>query len=234
MYWHLATQHSADESQDHPVSRVPVTPDQSKQVIFSYEPRDRRFPRLKNRIQERRREMVAAVRRGDPLREVARRFGVALSTVQLWMARAGSQRLDRVDWADRPDGPARPVNRSAQELEDLVLGLRRELKGPATWASSAHVRSAMPCWPGASEPPRRSARSTASSTAAGPWMAIAGSAAPRPLRGGISPPTSPTGARNWVASTSSRGWSSREGRRSSSSTPPRCTAVWSARGRWPR
>src|SRR5829696_6539148 len=72
--------------------------------------------------------MVAAVRRGSPLRDVARRFGVALSTVQLWVARAGSRRLDRVDWADRPDGPPRPANRSSQDLEDLVLTLRRELK----------------------------------------------------------------------------------------------------------
>jgi hypothetical protein len=72
--------------------------------------------------------MVAAVRSGTPLREVARRFGVALSTVQLWVARAGSQRLDRVVWADRPDGPPRPANRSSPDLEDLVLTLRRELK----------------------------------------------------------------------------------------------------------
>jgi transposase len=72
--------------------------------------------------------MVAAARRGTPLREVARRFGVALATVQLWVARAGDRRLDRVDWADRPDGPHRPANRSPQALEDLVLTLRRELK----------------------------------------------------------------------------------------------------------
>ena len=49
--------------------------------------------------------MVAAARRGTSLREVARRFGVALATVQLWVARAEGRRLDRVDWADRP--PAR-------------------------------------------------------------------------------------------------------------------------------
>jgi hypothetical protein len=72
--------------------------------------------------------MVAACRRGTAMREVARRFGVALSTVQLWVARAGRQRLDRVDWADRPDGPRRPANRSPQEVEDLVLSLRAELK----------------------------------------------------------------------------------------------------------
>src|SRR5262245_15644137 len=72
--------------------------------------------------------MVAAVRRGIPLREVARRFKLTLSTVQFWVARAGRQRLDRVDWADRRDGPRAPANRSPRELEDLVLSLRAELK----------------------------------------------------------------------------------------------------------
>lgn len=72
--------------------------------------------------------MVAAVRRKTPMREVARRFRVALSTVQLWVARAGDRRLDRVDWSDRTDGPPRPANRSTAELEDLVLTTRRALK----------------------------------------------------------------------------------------------------------
>jgi hypothetical protein len=72
--------------------------------------------------------MVAAVRHKAPMREVARRFRVALSTVQLWVARAGNRRPDRVDWTDRPDGPQRPVNRSTAEMEDLVLATRRELK----------------------------------------------------------------------------------------------------------
>ncbi|MBV8232974.1 MAG: hypothetical protein JO329_23595, partial [Planctomycetaceae bacterium] len=71
--------------------------------------------------------MVAAARRGTPLRRVARRFRVALSTVQLWVARAGDRRLDRVDWADRPDGPRQPAHRSPQDLEDLVLTRRGEL-----------------------------------------------------------------------------------------------------------
>jgi transposase len=72
--------------------------------------------------------MVAACRQGTPTREVAHRFGVALATVQFWVARAGRQRLDRVDWADRPDGPRQPASRSSRELEDLVLSLRVELK----------------------------------------------------------------------------------------------------------
>ena len=72
--------------------------------------------------------MVAAVRRGLSMRRAAAQFGVALSTVQYWVAHAGTQRLDRVDWASRPRGPRQPANRSPRELEDLVLSLRRELK----------------------------------------------------------------------------------------------------------
>ena len=72
--------------------------------------------------------MVAAVRRGAAMREVARRFGVPLATVQLWVARAEGRRIDRVDFSNRRPGLRRPVNRSAPDLEDLVLTLRRELK----------------------------------------------------------------------------------------------------------
>jgi transposase len=72
--------------------------------------------------------MVAAVRRGRSMRKVAAQSGVALATVQHWVARAGTQRLDRVDWASRPRGPRQPVNRFSREVEDLVLSLRRELK----------------------------------------------------------------------------------------------------------
>jgi transposase len=67
---------------------------------------------------QRRRQMVAAVRAGASLRHVADCFGVALATVQRWMARAGHQRLDRVDWADRPCGLPTPVNRTERHLED--------------------------------------------------------------------------------------------------------------------
>jgi putative transposase len=72
--------------------------------------------------------MVAAVRKGTSQHEVARRFDVSLSTVQFWVARAGRQRLDRVDWMDRPRGPRRPANRSAPELEELVVSIRDELR----------------------------------------------------------------------------------------------------------
>ena len=72
--------------------------------------------------------MVTAVRRGGSLRCVARRFSVSLATVQLWVERAGTERLDRVDFADRPLGAKRPANRTIRRIEQLVLSTRRRLK----------------------------------------------------------------------------------------------------------
>jgi transposase len=72
--------------------------------------------------------MVEAVRRGARQREVARQFGVSLSTVQEWLARVGAQRLDRVDFSDRKPGRTEPVNKTAKEQEDVILTIRKELK----------------------------------------------------------------------------------------------------------
>lgn len=72
--------------------------------------------------------MVAAVRQGDSIHEVARQFRVPRSLVQRWLQRAEGQRLDRVDWSNRLPGRRQPVNKTPTELEDLVLSLRRELK----------------------------------------------------------------------------------------------------------
>ena len=63
--------------------------------------------------------MVTMVRRGAPLRAVARRRQVSLHTVQRWVARAAGQRLDRIDWADRPP-IARTIHRTDPETEALV------------------------------------------------------------------------------------------------------------------
>ncbi len=57
--------------------------------------------------------MVASVRRGEAMREVARRFGVALATVQLWVARADGKRLDRADFSGRRPGRRCPVWRTS-------------------------------------------------------------------------------------------------------------------------
>lgn len=71
--------------------------------------------------------MVAAVRQGVAQREVARRLGVALATVQRWVHRARAARLDRVNWDDRSPRPWR-TRRTAPPTEDLVLALRQDLR----------------------------------------------------------------------------------------------------------
>ncbi len=72
--------------------------------------------------------MVAAVRRGQPMRVVARSYGVSLRTVQVWVTRAQGRRLDRVDWRGRPRGRYPPVNRTPASLEHRVLDLRTRLR----------------------------------------------------------------------------------------------------------
>jgi putative transposase len=70
--------------------------------------------------------MVAAVRRGQSLRAVAREFAVGVATVAHWVERAKDRRLDRVDWSDRPRTPHQ-TRRTDTSLEDLVLKTRADL-----------------------------------------------------------------------------------------------------------
>jgi transposase len=72
--------------------------------------------------------MVSAVRQGASLRETARRFRVSPATVQLWVGRAGSQRLDRVDFSDRPSRPQHSPQRTSAATTELVLQLRQDLQ----------------------------------------------------------------------------------------------------------
>jgi transposase len=72
--------------------------------------------------------MVAAVRNGGSIHQVARQFHVARSLVRRWVARAKGQRLDRVDWSSRLPGRRRPANKTPANVEELVLRVRRELK----------------------------------------------------------------------------------------------------------
>lgn len=71
--------------------------------------------------------MVAAVRAGAHLRQVARQYRVSLATVQLWVSRAQGLELERVDWTDRSSRP-RQTRRTPRLVEDLVLRIRQELK----------------------------------------------------------------------------------------------------------
>lgn len=72
--------------------------------------------------------MVESVRRGVPMRAVAREHRVSLSTVQRWVSRTSEVRLDRASWEDRLSGCRPAANRVSAELEELVLRLRRTLK----------------------------------------------------------------------------------------------------------
>jgi Homeodomain-like domain len=72
--------------------------------------------------------MVAAVRQGASPRAVAKQFRVSLRTVQVWVNRSAGQRLDRVDWSDRPRGGRRDQRATEARIEDRVVRLRQSLR----------------------------------------------------------------------------------------------------------
>jgi hypothetical protein len=67
------------------------------------------------------------VRKGQSLRTTARQWSVSVATVWEWVRRAGTRRLDRVDWASRMRGNPRPMRTSA-EIERHVLDARMHLR----------------------------------------------------------------------------------------------------------
>lgn len=87
---------------------------------------------------------MQSARRGTALRQVAREYRVSLQTVQRWVERASTNRLDRVDWSDRPSGAPRPVNRTSIATEENILRLRGELATSDLGESGADaIRRAM-------------------------------------------------------------------------------------------
>lgn len=50
-----------------------------------------------------------------------------LSSVQYWLSKAAETRLDRVNFTDTPPGRPQPVNRTAAEIETIILELRQHL-----------------------------------------------------------------------------------------------------------
>jgi hypothetical protein len=70
---------------------------------------------------------VTAVRGGRSQHEVAEKFHVSQATVHHWVQLSRGQRLDRVDWHDRPSTP-RTTTRTEVTIEDLVLTVRGELE----------------------------------------------------------------------------------------------------------
>ena len=72
--------------------------------------------------------MVAAARRGQAQRAVARRFGIGLGHLQYWLARTRGQRLDRVDWSNQSNAPLAHGRQTKPRVQRRVLALRRELR----------------------------------------------------------------------------------------------------------
>lgn len=70
---------------------------------------------------------MASFRSGWSARRVARQFRVSLSTVQFWLARAGSKRLDDVDWTDRSSRPHHVPTRTPRSTRAALGRLRRQL-----------------------------------------------------------------------------------------------------------
>jgi len=71
--------------------------------------------------------MVEAVRSGQSLRSVARRFAVSLPTVLRWVRRADGKTLDQVDWEDGSHAPHVQVGQTPADIEKLVLDTRKTL-----------------------------------------------------------------------------------------------------------
>jgi transposase len=70
--------------------------------------------------------MVQEVRSGWSLRTVAVEFGVSASTVAYWVDHVRGKRVDRVVFASA--GPGGAWNRTAPEVEQRILSVRRLLR----------------------------------------------------------------------------------------------------------
>jgi transposase len=77
------------------------------------------------------------------IREVAREFGVGKGTVEHWVARAGDERLDRVDFTNRT--PGRAWNRICAEVEERIARVRMELRNHSVLGEygAAAIRAAL-------------------------------------------------------------------------------------------
>jgi hypothetical protein len=66
-----------------------------------------------------------------------------VATVALWVERARGERLDRVDWSDRPSAP-KTTRRTDPAVEDLVLSVRVELaRGDLGAVGAEAIREAL-------------------------------------------------------------------------------------------
>src|SRR3954470_13175602 len=72
--------------------------------------------------------MVKLFRRGISQREIARKFRVALHTVQRWIQRSSDLTLQEVDWSDRTHVPQRLANKTTTGVERKVCAIRKKLQ----------------------------------------------------------------------------------------------------------
>ena len=70
--------------------------------------------------------MVRAVRQGEAMRAVAKRFTVSVGTVSRWVNHARGQQLGRVDFTDQK--PGRAWNRTTMSQETQILRVRTDLR----------------------------------------------------------------------------------------------------------
>jgi hypothetical protein len=82
----------------------------------------------KTNLENRRRAMVAAVRRGESWRAVAARLGVSVPTITRWVLRARGKRLDRTSFSDQSSAPRHVHTRTGPDMETRVLDLRQHLR----------------------------------------------------------------------------------------------------------
>jgi transposase len=98
-------------------------------------------------------QMVAAARRGMGLRKIARKWGVALATVQRWVKRARGRALSSVDWADRSHAPRRVPLRCAEQKRQAIVTLRRQLaQGALGFVGAASIHEQLEVALGAATP----------------------------------------------------------------------------------
>jgi hypothetical protein len=94
--------------------------------------------------EQRRRQLVMAVRRGEGQRQVARRFKVPVRVVQYWLGRVGTAALEAVDWSDRSSRPHHCPHQVSAALERRIIATRRALqKSPLGFIGAATIAQAL-------------------------------------------------------------------------------------------
>jgi len=146
--------------------------------------------------------MVAAARRGQAQRAVARRFGIGPGHLQYWLARTRGQRLDRVDWSNQSNAPRAHGRQTKTSVHTILLcGVNCD---KAIWDSLAHRPSRMRCGPNVlTDGCRVCAPSGGSSSDTGLWMPCGVCVAVHRPQAGICRRWR-RARRNWTPSMSSR------------------------------